>query len=185
MQVSLKQEDGFHLELEDYLHGLLTLASELVSLKYFAIFLFYVHLNRYNIYIYTGIEHVLCTVLLGITCEILRFVCCDSGELVYNLCWLFSATPWSSTLYICYNLKHANYYSLYFQSRLAVNSVTLGDYGRPFEISEFLSKLNGGFRLLNLKNDSLRKKFDSLKYEVKKVEEVVYDISIRGLQIPK
>ena len=52
MQVSLKQEDGFHLELEDYLHGLLTLASELVSLKYFAIFLFYVHLNRYNIYIY-------------------------------------------------------------------------------------------------------------------------------------
>ena len=74
---------------------------------------------------------------------------------------------------------------MYFQSRLAVNSVTLGDYGRPFEISEFLSKLNGGFRLLNLKNDSLRKKFDSLKYEVKKVEEVVYDISIRGLQIPK
>lgn len=26
-----------------------------------------------------------------------------------------------------------------------------------------------------------RKKFDSLKYDVKKVEEVVYDLSIRGL----
>ena len=38
-----------------------------------------------------------------------------------------------------------------------------------------------GFRLLNLKNDMLRKKYDSLKYDLKKVEEVVYDISIRGL----
>jgi hypothetical protein len=34
---------------------------------------------------------------------------------------------------------------------------------------------------LNLKNDGLRKKFDSLKYDMKKVEEVVYDLSIRGL----
>ena len=35
--------------------------------------------------------------------------------------------------------------------------------------------------MLNLKNDGLRKKFDSLKYDMKKVEEVVYDLSIRGL----
>lgn len=41
-----------------------------------------------------------------------------------------------------------------------------------------------GFRLLNLKNDGLRKKFDSLKYDMKKVEEVVYDLSIRGLLKP-
>ncbi len=40
----------------------------------------------------------------------------------------------------------------------------------------------GGFRLLNLKNDSLRKRFDALKYDVKKIEEVVYDLSIRGLR---
>ncbi|XP_033105675.1 translin-like [Anneissia japonica] len=74
-------------------------------------------------------------------------------------------------------------------SRLAVNSVTAGDYERPLKISSFLGEVNTGFRLLNLKNDSLRKKFDSLKYDIKKVEEVVYDISIRGLQpvekIPK
>ena len=44
-----------------------------------------------------------------------------------------------------------------------------------------LNNLDGGFRLLNLKNDMLRKKFDSLKYDLKKVEEVVYDLSIRGL----
>ena len=32
-----------------------------------------------------------------------------------------------------------------------------------------------------MKNDNLRKKFDGIKYDLKKVEEVVYDLSIRGL----
>lgn len=62
-----------------------------------------------------------------------------------------------------------------------MNSVILGDYKRPFLIS-FISDVTAGFRLLNLKNDNLRRKYDSLKYDVKKVEEVVYDISIRGLK---
>ncbi|XP_003695022.1 translin [Apis florea] len=67
-------------------------------------------------------------------------------------------------------------------SRFAVNSVTNGDYNRPIEIARFVNDLNAGFRLLNLKNDSLRKRFDGLKYAVKKVEEVVYDLTIRGLK---
>lgn len=66
-------------------------------------------------------------------------------------------------------------------SRLAVNSVTAGDYNRPLRISNFINELDSGFRLLNLKNDPLRKRYDGLKYDVKKVEEVVYDLSIRGL----
>ena len=53
---------------------------------------------------------------------------------------------------------------------------------RPIRISHFVSELNGGFRLLNLKNDSLRKRFDALKYDVKKIEKVVYYLSIRGLR---
>lgn len=65
---------------------------------------------------------------------------------------------------------------------MAVNSVTYGDYNRPINISKFVTELNAGFRLLNLKNDSLRKRFDALKYDVKKIEEVVYDLSIRGLK---
>lgn len=69
-----------------------------------------------------------------------------------------------------------------FQSRFATNSVTHGDYDRPLQISRFVSDLSSGFRLLNLKNDGLRKRFDALKYDVKKIEEVVYDISIRGLR---
>ncbi|KAM8934055.1 translin [Pelodytes ibericus] len=66
-------------------------------------------------------------------------------------------------------------------SRLAVNSVTARDYARPLRISTFINELDFGFRLLNLKNDSLRKRYDGLKYDVKKIEEVVYDLSIRGL----
>uniref|UniRef100_UPI00358EF301 translin n=1 Tax=Myxine glutinosa TaxID=7769 RepID=UPI00358EF301 len=65
--------------------------------------------------------------------------------------------------------------------RLAVNSVTAGDYNRPLRIAAFVNELDSGFRLLNLKNDALRKRYDGLKYDVKKVEEVVYDVTIRGL----
>ena len=56
-----------------------------------------------------------------------------------------------------------------------------GDPGRPVRVSKFLAELDSGFRLLNLKNDMLRKKFDSLKYCVQKVEGVVYDLTIRSL----
>ncbi|CED82406.1 Translin family protein [Phaffia rhodozyma] len=66
-------------------------------------------------------------------------------------------------------------------SRLAVNSVTMGNYAYPLKISTFVGELFAGYQLLNLKNDSLRRRFDSLKYDLKKIEEVVYDISLRGL----
>ncbi|XP_013119003.1 translin [Stomoxys calcitrans] len=67
-------------------------------------------------------------------------------------------------------------------SRFATNSVTMADYDRPLNISRFMADLHSGFRLLNLKNDGLRKRFDALKYDVKKIEEVVYDITIRGFR---
>lgn len=51
----------------------------------------------------------------------------------------------------------------------------------PVRIQRFVSDLYAGFRLLNLKNDFLRKRYDSIKYDLKKIEEVVYDISIRKL----
>jgi predicted translin family RNA/ssDNA-binding protein len=69
-------------------------------------------------------------------------------------------------------------------SRLARNSVTLGDYGRPLLINQFVKDLLAGFQILNLKNDALRRRSDSLKYKVKDVEDVVYDLSLRNL-IPK
>mmetsp|Transcript_22996 Transcript_22996/g.32067 ORF Transcript_22996/g.32067 Transcript_22996/m.32067 type:complete len:231 (-) Transcript_22996:24-716(-) len=66
-------------------------------------------------------------------------------------------------------------------SRLCVNSVTAGEFEIPLKISKFVGDLYSGFRMLNLKNDNLRKRFDTIKYDVKKIEEVVYDISIRKL----
>lgn len=52
-------------------------------------------------------------------------------------------------------------------SRLAVNSVTLGDYQRPLQISKFVKDIHAGFQILNLKNDSLRKRSDGIKYNVR------------------
>ncbi|KAF2734493.1 Translin [Polyplosphaeria fusca] len=69
-------------------------------------------------------------------------------------------------------------------SRLARNSVTLGDYARPLLISKFVKDLLAGFQVLNLKNDNLRRRSDGLKYRVKDVEDVVYDLALRNL-IPK
>ncbi len=70
-------------------------------------------------------------------------------------------------------------------SRLCVNSVRLGNYTLPKEISVFCNDLYSAFRLLNLKNDALRRKFDSIKYAVSKIEEVLYDVSIRKLGAAK
>lgn len=47
-----------------------------------------------------------------------------------------------------------------------------------------MKDVHAGFQLLNLKNDSLRKRSDSLKYKVREVEDVVYDLSLRNL-LPK
>ena len=48
-------------------------------------------------------------------------------------------------------------------------------------ISKFIKDVHAGFQILNLKNDSLRKRSDGVKYRVKEVEDVVYDLSLRGL----
>lgn len=53
------------------------------------------------------------------------------------------------------------------QARLAVNSVTLGDYTRPMQIGNFVKEVFAGFQLLNLKNDILRKRSDGIKYSVR------------------
>ncbi|KIY48639.1 Translin [Fistulina hepatica ATCC 64428] len=66
-------------------------------------------------------------------------------------------------------------------ARLAVNAVTLGNFEQPIHISLFVKELFAGFSLLNLKNDILRRRFDSLKYDMKKIEDVVYDVSLRKL----
>jgi predicted translin family RNA/ssDNA-binding protein len=66
-------------------------------------------------------------------------------------------------------------------SRLAVNSVRYGNYSTPALISTYLNNLYSGFRVLNLRNDALRRRYDGIKYEIQKIEEVLYDVTIRKL----
>ncbi|XP_038691902.1 translin [Tripterygium wilfordii] len=65
--------------------------------------------------------------------------------------------------------------------RYVVNRVTAGDYDCPRKVLKFLTDLHASFRMLNLRNDFLRKKFDGMKYDLRRVEEVYYDVKIRGL----
>lgn len=65
--------------------------------------------------------------------------------------------------------------------RYVVNQVTAGDYDCPRKVLKFLTDLHAAFRMLNLRNDFLRKKFDGMKYDLRRVEEVYYDVKIRGL----
>lgn len=67
--------------------------------------------------------------------------------------------------------------------RYVVNQVTAGDYDCPRKVLKFLTDLHAAFRMLNLRNDFLRKKFDGMKYDLRKVEEVYYDVKIRGLAV--
>ena len=69
-------------------------------------------------------------------------------------------------------------------SRLAINAVIQADFAISLQVSKFIKDIHAGFQILNLKNDSLRRRSDSIKYSVKKVEDVVYDLSLRNL-IPK
>jgi hypothetical protein len=83
-----------------------------------------------------------------------------------------------------------------------MNAVTLQNFALPLRIASFEKDLFAGFSLvgpffadfhhlisltliscgkLNLRNDALRRRFDSLKYDVKRCEDVVYDITLRGL----
>lgn len=44
-----------------------------------------------------------------------------------------------------------------------------------------LNKLQAAFQLLDLKNDGVRRKYDRLKYSLKKINGMVYDLSLRKL----
>ncbi|KAJ1929335.1 Translin-1 [Tieghemiomyces parasiticus] len=57
-------------------------------------------------------------------------------------------------------------------ARFAINSVTYQAYQRPLEISQFVAGLFSSFQVLNLKNDSIRKHFDSIKLGRRQVRNI-------------
>lgn len=46
---------------------------------------------------------------------------------------------------------------------------------------QLVNSISSGFALLDLKNDSIRRKFDGLKYGLKRINQFVYDLLLRGL----
>ncbi|XP_011077332.1 translin-like [Sesamum indicum] len=67
--------------------------------------------------------------------------------------------------------------------RYVVNQVTAGNYDCPRKVLKFLTDVNAAFRMLNLRNDFLHKKFDGMRFDLRRVEEVHYDVKIRGLSM--
>ena len=66
-------------------------------------------------------------------------------------------------------------------SRLSMNYVRYEKYDKVKGVSDFVNELYAGFQLLNLRNDGLRRKFDGIKYEINKLDQILYDISVRKL----
>lgn len=65
--------------------------------------------------------------------------------------------------------------------RLSVNRVIQMDYETPARCAIFATHIFDAFKELNFRNDFLRKRYDGVKYDVKRLEEIVYDLSIRCL----
>lgn len=62
------------------------------------------------------------------------------------------------------------------QPRYVVNRVTAGDYDCPRQVLKFMTDLHAAFRMLNLRNDFLRKKFDGMVLVA--VSVTLYSVSI-------
>ena len=64
-------------------------------------------------------------------------------------------------------------------ARRAVFSVVNENYNEVEKIKDFVSTIHNEFLNFDLRNSELRKKSDSIKWNMKKIEEVLYDLKIR------
>jgi predicted translin family RNA/ssDNA-binding protein len=64
--------------------------------------------------------------------------------------------------------------------RKAVYDVIHKKFDEASKIKELVHEIYGEFLKLHLRNGELRKKSDSIKWNLKKLEEVMYDISMKG-----
>ena len=64
-------------------------------------------------------------------------------------------------------------------ARMAVLSATKKKYEMVEKVREVIEEIHTFFLRLNLRNSELRKKSDQIKWNLKKVEDILYDISLR------
>src|SRR3989338_3960973 len=62
----------------------------------------------------------------------------------------------------------------------AIYDVIHKNFNEAEKIKELVHDIYGEFLKLHLRNGELRKKSDSIKWNLKKLEEVMYDISMKG-----
>ena len=64
-------------------------------------------------------------------------------------------------------------------TRRAVSSATKNDFEQVERIKSLVEDIHGEFLKINLRNSLLRKKSDSINWNLKKLEDVMYDIKLR------
>ncbi len=65
--------------------------------------------------------------------------------------------------------------------RKAVNHIIKENYQEAVKIKDLVEGIYGEFLHFELRNSELRKKSDAIKYNLKKLEELIYDLKIKGL----
>jgi len=64
--------------------------------------------------------------------------------------------------------------------RRAINKVFEGDYKELLEVKRLLGKVYGELLKFDVRNGDLRRKFDKVKYDLIKIEEICLDLKLRG-----
>lgn len=64
--------------------------------------------------------------------------------------------------------------------RKAVNEVINQNFKQAMEIKNLVEEIYGEFLEFNLRNSELRKKSDQIKWNLKKLEDVVFELKIKG-----
>ncbi len=63
--------------------------------------------------------------------------------------------------------------------RKAINSVTKGDFKTPVLIRNLVGEIYHQFQLMDLRTSELRKKADSIKYDLKKLEDLALQLKLK------
>ena len=65
-------------------------------------------------------------------------------------------------------------------ARKAVNEVINKNFKQAVEIKDLVEEIYGEFLEFNLRNSELRKKSDQIKWNLKKLEDIVFELKIKG-----
>ena len=65
--------------------------------------------------------------------------------------------------------------------RRSINLAIKGKFDAAVEAKEFVAELYYQLSKFDFRNSELRRKFDGMKYELKKLEDLVLDLKLKGM----